>query len=68
MTDGVRPADVKWLMRYLGKVTDEQLHTGLVLSGASEKQAGYCEQGIRMRIQELNTVANSPGLSTAQAN
>lgn len=68
MTDGIRPSDVKWLMQYLGKVTDEQLHTGLVSSGASERQAGYCEQGIRMRIQELNTVANSPGLSTARAN
>jgi hypothetical protein len=36
ITDGVRPADVKWLMQYLGKITDEQLHTGLVSSGASE--------------------------------
>jgi hypothetical protein len=68
MTRGVRPADVKWLMQYLGKVTDEQLHTGLISSGASDEQAGYCTQGIRMRIQELSTVANEPGLSTARVN
>jgi hypothetical protein len=68
MTDGVRPADVKWLMQYLGKVTDEQLHTGLISSGASEEDARMCVEGIRMRIQELATVANSPELSTPQAN
>jgi hypothetical protein len=68
ITDGVRAADVKWLMQYLAKVTDEQLHTGLISSGASEEDAGYCTQGIRMRIQELATVAAAPGLSTAQVN
>jgi hypothetical protein len=68
MTDGVRPADAKWLMQYLGRITDDQIHTGLISGGASEEDAGYCTQGVRMRIQELNTVANAPGLSTAQAN
>jgi hypothetical protein len=68
MTAGVRPADVKWLMQYLGKVTDEQLHAGLISSGASEEDARMCVDGIRMRIQELATVANAPGLSAAQAN
>jgi hypothetical protein len=68
MTDGVRPADVKWLMQYLGKITDEQIRTGLISSGASQEDAGFCAQGIRMRIQELATVANEPALSTAKVN
>lgn len=68
MTDGVRTGDVKWLMQYLGRVTDEQLHTGLISSGASEEDAGYCGEGIRTRIRELETVANSIGAGAAQAN
>jgi hypothetical protein len=68
MTAGVRPADAKWLMQYLGKITDEQLHAGLISSGASEEQASYCARGIRDRIQQLATVANSPGLSTDRIN
>jgi hypothetical protein len=58
MTEGIRVGDVKWLMQYLGKVTDRQLHEGLVTSGASEQDAGFCQQGLRLRIEELQTVAN----------
>ncbi len=68
MTKGVGPADVKWLMQYLGQISDEQLHTGLIASGASEEQADYCARGIRLRIQQLATVANSPGLGGGRAN
>jgi hypothetical protein len=68
ITDGIRVSDVKWLTQYLGRVTDEQLRTGLISSGASEEDVGSCTQGIRTRITELQTVANSAGLSAAQAN
>ncbi len=68
MTDGIRVSDVKWLMQYLGRVTDRQLYTGLISSGASEEDAGFCAEGLRTRIQELETVANSGGLAAAQAN
>ena len=28
MTDEIRPADLRWLLRYLGRLTDTQLRAG----------------------------------------
>jgi hypothetical protein len=55
-------------MQYLGKVTDQQIRTGLISSGASEEDVGSCTQGIRTRITELQTVANSAAVGAPQAN
>ncbi len=67
MKDGVRPSDVKWLMQYLGRITDDQIRTGLLTSGASDEEAQNCLQGLRMRIGQLRTVANFPDQSANQA-
>lgn len=67
MKQGVRPSDVKWLMQYLGRITDEQIRTGLLSSGASEEEAHNCLEGLRMRIGQLRTVANFPDQSFRQA-
>ncbi len=60
MKDGVGPGDVKWLLQYLGRITDDQIRTGLVTSGASDEEAHACMQGLRERISQLRTVANFP--------
>ena len=55
---GIRVSDVRWLMQYLGRLTDEQLTTGLLASGAMPDVASCYTKALRMRIQQLEQVAN----------
>ena len=57
LKDGVKPGDVRWLMQYLGRVTDDQLRAGLLSSGASEKETESYLKGLRIRIAALQKVA-----------
>ena len=53
LKEGVKPSDVRWLMQYLGRVTDDQIRTGLLSSGASEKETETYLKGLRIRIGAL---------------
>jgi hypothetical protein len=53
----IRPSDITWLLKYLEPVTDTQLRTGLLSSGASEEETRDYVQGLRLRIQQLQHVA-----------
>jgi hypothetical protein len=52
--------DVRWLMRYLGRISDSQLRSGLKASGASTQEADCFTRAIRDRITQLKAVS-SPG-------
>jgi hypothetical protein len=54
--DGIRPAHVAWLMRYLGKVTDEQLRDWLKAAGGTDADVGCFSQALRGRIEALRRV------------
>ena len=41
---GIRPADVHWLMRYLGAITDTQIRAALDASGASPDERDRLER------------------------
>jgi hypothetical protein len=56
MTSDIQPADVAWLMRYLGRVTPDQLRAGLLASGATEEQAGCYVDSLGVRIAQLQKV------------
>jgi hypothetical protein len=58
LKDGVKLSDVRWLMQYLGRVTDDQLRTGLLASGASETEAAEYVKALRMRIGGLQAVVS----------
>jgi hypothetical protein len=58
LKDGVKPNDVRWLMQYLGRVTDEQLRTGLLSSGASDKDAETYLKALRIRIGALQKITS----------
>lgn len=58
LTDGIRVSDVSWLMQYLGRVTDAQLTVGLIASGAAPGVASSYTKALRMRIHQLEQVAN----------
>lgn len=54
---GVRVTDAAWLMQYLGRITDQQLRTGLIASGATETEVECFRSSIRERINQLARVA-----------
>ena len=56
---GIRVADVAWLMRYLGRITDAQLRAGLRASGATPNETECFTRAVRARIDELRRVARS---------
>jgi hypothetical protein len=61
LSGGIRTQDVRWLYRYIGKITDEQLRAALAASGASEEDADSFARSLRDRIAQLGRVAESEG-------
>jgi hypothetical protein len=53
---GIPPAHVAWLMQYLGRITDAQLHAGLKAAGATDADVACFTQALRTRIEELRKV------------
>jgi hypothetical protein len=50
---------VRWLYRYLARVTDEQLRAGLRASGATTEEIECFTRAIRERINQLRRVCES---------
>jgi hypothetical protein len=59
VTDGISVDDVRWLLKYLGKITDRQLETALRSSGAEEDEVSCFSQAIRERIRQLQSLSAS---------
>jgi len=55
--NGIRASDVKWVMQYLGRVSDEQLRAGLQASGATSEEVECFTQSLRDRINQMKNVA-----------
>jgi hypothetical protein len=56
-TEGIEVGHVRWLLRYLGRVTDAQLREGLLASGATPAEADCFTGALRARIEQLARVA-----------
>jgi hypothetical protein len=63
MTKDVKPGDARWLLQYLGRVSDGQLRAALISSGASESETETYVKGLRLRIQALQ---NAVGATNAR--
>ncbi len=62
LTEGISVEDVRWLLQYLGQLTDVQIQEGLRASGADPGEARRFGLAIRQRIRQLEQVAGSqPG-------
>ena len=59
-------ADVRWLCRYLGRITDEQLRTALKASGATPEEVESFAASLRSRIEQLRQVSET-GAAPLQA-
>lgn len=65
ITAGVGVEDVRWILPYLSRISDDDLKTGLAASGASEAVAGEYARLIRQRIIQLQNVAQFQGVERA---
>jgi hypothetical protein len=55
----IRVSDVAWLLRYLGRITDDQLRAGLAASGATPEEVDSFTASLRNRIQQLQRIAGA---------
>lgn len=53
MRDNIRVSDVRWLLGYVGRITDTQLRAGLGASGATADEVDCFTMAIRERINQL---------------
>jgi hypothetical protein len=53
--DDIRISDMRWLIQYLGRVTDEQLREGLQASGANPDEVDCFAPAIRERINQIKS-------------
>ncbi len=64
---GVGGDDVRWLLPYLLRITDEELTAGLRASGATALAAQQFTRAIRGRLEELRRIAQSTELREASS-
>lgn len=48
--------DVRWLMQYLGRISDGQIHAGLRAAGASPREENCFAHTLRERIEQLRRI------------
>jgi hypothetical protein len=65
ITAGLGLEDVRWILRYLSGISDEDLKTGLAASGASAPVAQEFTRLIRERVLQLQAVAASSKVQQA---
>jgi len=53
---GIRVSDVRWLLRYIGRISDQQIRDGLRASGATPDEIEIFTRAIRARIHQLRKV------------
>ena len=50
-------SDVQWLLKYLGRITDAQIRSGLEASGATPAELECYSKSLRQRIEQLQEAA-----------
>lgn len=64
---GITTSDVKWLMRYLGRIRDSQIRSALTASGASPEENRCFTRAMRDRIEQLRRAAASSAAASDTA-
>jgi hypothetical protein len=62
---GIRVSDVRWLLQYLGRVTDAQISAASRASGGDEAEAACFTRALRDRLNQLRAAAASPSATPA---
>jgi hypothetical protein len=58
-SDGITVEDVRWLMQYLGRITDAQIRSGLLASGATPQEEDCFANALRTRIEQLRAITST---------
>ena len=66
--DDITLGDVKWLLGYLGRLTDHQIIMGLQASGATKSETQCFAKAIRNRIDQMKRLVAREQLSLRQSN
>jgi len=53
----IRPRDLRWLLHYLGRLSDDQIKAGLRASGATPAEEECFAKALRARIDALRTAS-----------
>jgi len=64
LTQGIHVDDVRWIVPYLSRFTDDQISEGLAASGASPEQIKTFTRAVQERIHELEQISSSPEVSS----
>jgi hypothetical protein len=56
LAEGIRESDVKWLLQYLGRISDDQIRAGLEASGATPEEIPVFAKAVRDRIAQLQAL------------
>lgn len=54
---GIRTSDLKWLVQFIGRITDQQLRDALEASGATPEEIGCFTVAVRERLDQLKRIA-----------
>lgn len=52
----ITPEDVRWLCRYLGRITDDQFRAALHASGATAEEVASFTASLRSRVEQLRSL------------
>jgi len=64
-TQGIHLEDVKWLLQYVGRITDQQIRNGLQASGATPEEVECFARAVRQRITQMQSLGNSTSAAPA---
>lgn len=64
---GISRDDVRWLLQYLGRVTDDQLRVGLEASGATRDENDCFARAVRARIDGMKACADGDAPGSCRA-
>jgi hypothetical protein len=59
--ENISVADLRWVLRYVGRITDGQIRAGLRASGATPQQVSTFTAAIRARVNQMRSAARSTG-------
>jgi hypothetical protein len=63
VAEGISVDDVRWLMQYLGRITDDQIRAALTASGANQRETDCFARAVRDRIEQLRRLTKSTEVS-----
>jgi hypothetical protein len=55
----IRVSDLRWLLQYVGRITDEQFRAGLRASGATSDEVECFTQSLRERINQMRRIVGN---------